>query len=163
MTMSTLPSPQDEMRQRAACMRFLHAPPRHVLAVYGEEEGDEHGVLSNQSHGEDASAVILQRLDETKQFLQSSPNHGSGEPARASARPAHHREPLPTLSAGLSPGHHAFDNNAEQADRRGTSRTPYPALRCESVLRWPLFNAVMPEEDTRIESLLHGIWHRYQR
>ncbi|KAL2884120.1 hypothetical protein SGCOL_000057 [Colletotrichum sp. CLE4] len=36
--------------------------------------------------------------------------------------------------------------------RGETSRTLYSALRCESMLRWPIFGGIISEEDSRIES-----------
>ncbi|KXH61281.1 C6 zinc finger domain-containing protein [Colletotrichum salicis] len=39
--------------------------------------------------------------------------------------------------------------------RRGeTSRTLYSALRCESMLRWPIFEGIISEDDSQIESFI---------
>ncbi|KAL3298362.1 C6 zinc finger domain-containing protein [Colletotrichum asianum] len=121
-------------RQRATC-------------VYGdEEEGNGGNVV--RDHEEDASAVILERLDEIKHMLQSSPRGL----APTAAYPAY--QPEPTASAAVpSPGHQGFDVEGA-SDRGETSRTLYSALRCESMLRWPVFDGLIPEEDARIESFI---------
>ncbi|KAF9875180.1 hypothetical protein CkaCkLH20_07446 [Colletotrichum karsti] len=121
-----------------------------ATCVYGDEEVDEAGNPTNQNRGEDASAVILERLDEIKQLLQSSPKT-SGD---AAAHSAYHREPTLPAGAGPSPGNNVFEDNPGQADRWNTSRTLYSALRCESMLRWPVFDGMIPEEDARIESFI---------
>lgn len=121
-------------RQRATC-------------VYGDEEEGNGGNVA-RDHEEDASAVILERLDEIKQMLQSSPRGL----APTAAYPAY--QPEPSAGAAVpSPGHQGFDVEGA-ADRGETSRTLYPALRCESMLRWPVFDGLIPEEDARIESFI---------
>ncbi|KXH29217.1 hypothetical protein CSIM01_00945 [Colletotrichum simmondsii] len=38
--------------------------------------------------------------------------------------------------------------------REEATRTLYSALRCESMLRWPVFEGIVPEDDARIESFI---------
>ncbi|KAI8257072.1 hypothetical protein K4K53_006277 [Colletotrichum sp. SAR 10_77] len=81
-------------------------------------------------------------------MLQSSPRGL----APTAAYPAY--QPEPTAGAAVpSPGHQGFDVEGA-SDRGETSRTLYSALRCESMLRWPVFDGLIPEEDARIESFI---------
>ncbi|KAL0937151.1 uncharacterized protein CTRU02_206882 [Colletotrichum truncatum] len=124
-----------------------------AVCVYSEED-DGNGTVPGQSQEEDASAVILERLEEIKQLLQRPPAAPEGVPP-VSEYPVFHPEPTTSAAgAGPLPGHRAFDAEDDHTHRGETSRTLYSALRCESMLRWPVFDGIIPEDDARIESFI---------
>ncbi|KAF6833064.1 hypothetical protein CPLU01_05743 [Colletotrichum plurivorum] len=113
---------------------------RHrASCVYGDGDDESQPVDEEPPAG---NAEILERLDEIKALLQRQ------NPAPNAA--ASHPEPAPP-SPGYRPPR---DGDTTQEHRSETSRTLYSALRCESLLRWPVFSGVIPEEDARIESFI---------
>lgn len=132
--------------------------------MYGDEEKGEEGRerVADAAQAQDegiASSLILERLDEIKHLLQKSVSPLRDQPASMVEAAVSQAE----THQIDGPRFHRHRNNSEpheyfmdEHDHHGeeASRTLYSALRCESMLRWPIFEGIIPEDDARIESFI---------
>ena len=102
---------------------------------------------------DDASQTILERLDELKQLLQS--RQGNDQPQ---ARPSPVETPTidgwPRTPSVSSPTveKHPTVNSSNGTHMR--PRFPLAAIRCESLLKWPVFRGVVTRADSEIDSFI---------
>ncbi|KAI3546430.1 hypothetical protein CABS03_13053 [Colletotrichum abscissum] len=135
----------------------------HATCVYGDEgedeEGREMGASAAQAQDEGiASSVILERLDEIKHLLQRTRSLSKDQPALVEAEVPQ----AETYQIGGTQVHqlgqnselHGYFMEDHDQHREEATRTLYSALRCESMLRWPIFEGIVPEDDARIESFI---------
>ncbi|KAH6884451.1 hypothetical protein B0T10DRAFT_130882 [Thelonectria olida] len=96
---------------------------------------------------DEASQEIIERLDEIKELLKqqgNAPRDPVALPPLA-AIPEIHATPLSIVS----------DQVTSLGDEQSLAvRLPFATLRCESLLRWPVFNGVIPEKYSSIMSFL---------
>ncbi|KAK1700843.1 hypothetical protein BDP55DRAFT_625113 [Colletotrichum godetiae] len=137
---------------------------RHHQAtcVYGDQEEDDGDRVSHAAKFQDegiTSSVILERLDEIKHLLQRPrtplrEQRASVVVAAASHAEIPQRDGLGIHRNGNGRELHGYLMDDHDQHRGETSRTLYSALRCESMLRWPIFGGIISEEDSRIESFI---------
>ncbi|KAK7417621.1 hypothetical protein QQX98_004442 [Neonectria punicea] len=139
---------------------------RHkAKCVYGDSEWLEDSI-DNSEQDEGMGRQILKQLEMIKQMLeknQSSPlqsNPSINSPATFSVTTAANilqNSTSPNVS-GLSPWTEATDSVSRTTSTKANSPSPvsrpHALARCESLLRWPIFNGIVSEEDAKVESFL---------
>lgn len=138
----------------------------NARCVYSDEDGGL--VLPHETYPgliEDSSSIneqqrILERLDELKQMLQQTqqripamslnPGLGTASPEvstdsrwTATSQVESQASIRTTARQGAEVGEHHLDRTSS-----------YTALFSESILKWPVFRGVLPEEDTKIDSFV---------
>lgn len=135
----------------------------HATCVYGDEgedgEGKEMAVSAAQAQDEGiASSVILERLDEIKHLLQRTSSLSKDQPASVEADvpqvDTHQTGRTKVYQHDENSEPHGYFMDDHEQHREEATRTLYSALRCESMLRWPIFEGIVPEDDARIESFI---------
>ncbi|KAK1724247.1 uncharacterized protein BDZ83DRAFT_579008 [Colletotrichum acutatum] len=135
----------------------------HATCVYGDEEEDEEEreKLVNAAQAQDegiASLAILERLDEIKHLLQRTRSPSKDQPALVEAEGpqagTHQTDRTDIHQHGNNSEPYGYFIEDHDQHREESSRTLYSALRCESMLRWPVFEGIVPEDDARIESFI---------
>ncbi|KAF7552950.1 hypothetical protein G7Z17_g3985 [Cylindrodendrum hubeiense] len=136
--------------------------------VYGDAEWLEE-TAQDADQDEGMGRRILKQLEEIKEMLEK--NQSPSEPS-PSANPSVNTPavfitatPQTTLQNDTtprtivqSPWTDVPDNGSQptstKAPASNPASRPHALARCESLLRWPVFNGTVPEEVTRIESFL---------
>ncbi|KAH7153462.1 hypothetical protein EDB81DRAFT_791439 [Dactylonectria macrodidyma] len=131
--------------------------------VYGDSDSLEDGGDDGDSGG--MGSRILKQLEEIKQMLEKSqssaiPNHSVATPvAIPAATPQTVSQNATTpRTIGQGPWPDATDLGPQAASAKpptsGSLSRPHALARCESLLRWPIFNGIVPEAVAGIESFL---------
>ncbi|KAK7427323.1 hypothetical protein QQZ08_006092 [Neonectria magnoliae] len=139
---------------------------RHrAKCVYGDSEWLEDSI-DDSEQDEGMGRQILKQLETIKQMLeknQSSPlqsNPSINGPATFSGTTTANilqNSTSPNVS-GLSPWTGVTDSvphtTSTKANAPSPVSRPHALARCESLLRWPIFNGIVSEEDAKVESFL---------
>jgi len=106
-------------------------------------------VDGSESRNTELSDQILDRLSEIKVLLQNNQNN---QHPQLTAEPAAISPSLIANSPLLNP---RVENGSSQLwSSHPHLQPPYPATKCESILRWPVFSNIIHETDADIQSFI---------
>ncbi|KAJ9137458.1 C6 transcription factor [Pleurostoma richardsiae] len=114
---------------------------------------DEDGTTAEPSAYDEASQEIISRLEEIKHILQLQPKSSSSNVDQAD-------QPVPSpLFARLKSTFPAAASNltsdTSHPESYGLhSKSPFAALRSESLLRWPIFDGILTSREKTIDSFV---------
>lgn len=132
--------------------------------IYGESEWLE-DTVEDPDQSEGMGRRILKHLEEIKEMLATNQSRLPTNPSVNTPTVATAATPRTTLQTtttprtiGQSPWTDATDNGSQTTSTKAPASNavsrPHALARCESLLRWPIFNGIVSEEVARIESFL---------
>lgn len=103
---------------------------------------EDENITEKQTTHDESSQEIIDRLEEIRLLLQDKPS-----------MPVQQTSQIGSESASPS---FSTSNTANRAieDSPSTSLSTFDALRCESLLRWPIFNNLVTEEEKQVVSFV---------
>ncbi|KAH8714585.1 hypothetical protein BGZ61DRAFT_349210 [Ilyonectria robusta] len=132
--------------------------------IYGESEWLE-DTVEDPDQSEGMGRRILKHLEEIKEMLATNQSRLPTNPSVNTPTVVTAATPRTTLQTtttprtiGQSPWTDATDNGSQTTSTKAPASNavsrPHALARCESLLRWPIFNGIVSEEVARIESFL---------
>lgn len=138
----------DNLRPVCGVCRYHQA-----TCIYPDEEDTDHPVEPLEALGQD----IVSRLEEIKSILQASASAIPIPPdEQARPRPSHGEQlSNPTIPepVHLTPSGESLGPSL----RHVSVQLPCLNTRCETVLQWPVLNALVPKAISEVEYLLFGV------
>ncbi|KAH8896671.1 hypothetical protein GQ53DRAFT_803544 [Thozetella sp. PMI_491] len=144
----------------------------HAKCVYDDPDADDPPPPEDMSkYVVELSEQILRGLGEVKQMLSQPQTGLRGSASGLQFQPQGSGGPVSSPSAqqmGSSPAYSAYSPHvtsegglptapASFRQPQPNSRSTYAALRCEAILRWPIFKGLVNEGDADIRSFLFEV------